>query len=61
MNPPTKYVFRAGIRTVTVRATSYEQADLLARERLDDRVMREGGEPPVGWDLRLVSKNGKNP
>jgi len=43
-------------RTVTVYANDIETAKDKARNELDRRVEKSGGEPPVGWDLFLVKK-----
>ena len=50
-----RYIFKAGKRHVTVVASSLEKAQEKARTTLDERLAREGIEPPVAWDLELVS------
>lgn len=42
--------------TVTVDATSLEQAERRARDELDRRYEKLGKEPPVSWTLRLAKK-----
>jgi hypothetical protein len=49
-----RYVFRAGIRKVTVHASSFENACMSARETLDRRCEKGGAEPPVAWTLELI-------
>lgn len=51
------FTFVVGIawsRTVTVHATTEEEARMKARVELDRRAARKNQEPSVGWDLELV-------
>ena len=62
MKSRDKFTFRYGDwpwMTVTVRATSEQEADLQARATMDKRYERKGYEPPVGWTLRRIP--GKTP
>lgn len=40
--------------TVTVKASSYEEAHGKACEEMDRRYEKRGEEPPVGWTLTLL-------
>ena len=51
-----KFKFHVGInksRTVTVKADTLEEADELAREKLDKIAMKNNEEAPVRWQLSL--------
>jgi hypothetical protein len=52
-----RYTFHAGWRVVTVHADDYDAATLKAREALDRRVARQGGDAPVAWTLELAETN----
>lgn len=64
MSDLLKWTFLVGLpivaplrgRTVTVRAATYNEACLLAREALDRRAKKRGVEPPVAWQIHLMSK-----
>lgn len=54
-----KFVFKSGLRKVTVEADNLQDAEGKAIDVLERRITRAGGEPPVAYDLVPVSIDGK--
>lgn len=55
-----KFKFAVGItqrRTVTVRANNLHDAVYKAKDELDRRCANKNQEPPVGWDLTLLTSH----
>lgn len=52
-----KYRFVANERRVTVYAKDLASAKIKALTKLNRRCDRAGIEPPVGWDISLISEN----